>query len=125
MNKNRYRIVFNHVRGMAMVVADITVSAYALTAPCSPATRISSATFRLTRLSLGMLLAVGGISFPARAKVIADSQASSHQQPTVLQTANGIEQINIQAPSAAGVSHNKYTQFDIENRGAILNNGRT
>ncbi|SEQ38899.1 filamentous hemagglutinin, partial [Rosenbergiella nectarea] len=125
MNKNRYRIVFNHARGMAMVVADITVSAYALTAPCSPATRISSATFRLTRLSLGMLLAVGGISFPAQAKVIADSQASAHQQPTVLQTANGIEQINIQAPSAAGVSHNKYTQFDIENRGAILNNGRT
>ncbi|WP_241587241.1 hemagglutinin repeat-containing protein [Rosenbergiella epipactidis] len=126
MNKNRYRIVYNPARGMAMVVADITVSAYALTAPCAPDRRTaSSRAFRLTRLSLGGLLAIGCISFPVQAKVIADSQASGHQQPTLLQTANGIEQINIQAPSAAGVSHNKYTQFDIEQRGAILNNGRT
>lgn len=36
MNKNRYRIVYNPARGMAMVVADITVSAYALTAPVPP-----------------------------------------------------------------------------------------
>ncbi|WP_241592666.1 hemagglutinin repeat-containing protein [Rosenbergiella epipactidis] len=126
MNKNRYRIVYNPARGMAMVVADITVSAYALTAPCAPDSRTaSSRAFRLTRLSLGGLLAIGCISFPVQAKVVADSQASKHQQPTILQTANGIEQINIQAPSAAGVSHNNYTQFDIEQRGAILNNGRT
>ncbi|MBT0722843.1 filamentous hemagglutinin N-terminal domain-containing protein, partial [Rosenbergiella collisarenosi] len=33
--------------------------------------------------------------------------------------------VNIRPPSAAGVSHNTYTQFDIERQGAILNNGRT
>lgn len=125
MNKNRYRIVFNPARGMSMVVADITVSANSLTAPCACAARPIASAFRLTRLSLAMLLAAGAITVPAQAKVIANSQASSHQQPTILQTANGLEQINIQAPSAAGVSHNKYTQFDIEHRGAILNNGRT
>ncbi|MBT0726909.1 filamentous hemagglutinin N-terminal domain-containing protein, partial [Rosenbergiella australiborealis] len=126
MNKNCYRIIFNRARGMLMVVADITMAAHALTAPCARQKRpVSSASFRLTRLSFGLLLAVGGISFPVHAKIIADPQASSAQQPSVLQTANGIEQINIQPPSAAGVSHNKYVQFDVEDRGAILNNGRT
>lgn len=126
MNKHCYRIVYNHARGMAMVVADITVSASALTAPCAAPPLIpSSKAFSLTRLSLGTLFALGAICLPAQAKVVADPQAARHQQATVLQTANGIEQINIQAPSRAGVSHNKYSQFDIEHRGAIINNGRT
>ncbi|WP_244986461.1 hemagglutinin repeat-containing protein [Rosenbergiella epipactidis] len=126
MNKHCYRIVYNHARGMAMVVADITVSASALTAPCAAPPLIpSSKAFSLTRLSLGTLFALGAICLPVQAKVVADPQAAGHQQATVLQTANGIEQINIQAPSRAGVSHNKYSQFDIEHRGAIINNGRT
>ena len=34
-------------------------------------------------------------------------------------------QINIQTPSAAGVSRNTYSQFDVQSNGAILNNSRT
>ncbi|WP_241650137.1 hemagglutinin repeat-containing protein [Rosenbergiella collisarenosi] len=124
MNKNRYRIVFNRARGMAMVVADITVATQSLSAPCPRIARQSaSGAFRLTRLSLALLLAAGSISLPAQARIIADSQAA--QRPTVVQTASGMEQVNIRPPSAAGVSHNTYTQFDIERQGAILNNGRT
>src|SRR5690606_712415 len=47
------------------------------------------------------------------------------QRPTLLQTANGLPQVNIQTPSAAGVSRNTYSQFDVQSQGAILNNSRT
>ncbi len=61
----------------------------------------------------------------ANAQVIVDPSAPGNQRPTVLQTTNGLPQINIQTPSAAGVSRNTYRQFDIQSNGAILNNSRT
>lgn len=58
----------------------------------------------------------------ANADIIADPAAPRQQQAVVLQTANGLPLVNIQTPSAAGVSHNTYQQFDINAQGAILNN---
>ena len=43
---------------------------------------------------------------------------------TVLNSANGTLQVNIRTPSAAGVSRNAYSQFDIDRSGVILNNSR-
>ncbi|HHF1970299.1 TPA: filamentous hemagglutinin N-terminal domain-containing protein, partial [Haemophilus influenzae] len=54
----------------------------------------------------------------------ADKSAPGNQQPTVLQTANGLPQVNIQTPSAGGVSRNQYSQFDVAEKGAVLNNAR-
>lgn len=59
------------------------------------------------------------------AQVIANPQAPGAQRPVILNTANGLPQVDITAPTAAGVSMNRYLQFDIDARGAILNNGRT
>ena len=42
----------------------------------------------------------------------------------MLQTANGLPQVNIQTPSAGGVSRNQYSQFDVAEKGAVLNNAR-
>jgi len=57
--------------------------------------------------------------------IIADPNAARSQQPTVIKSANGITQVNIQTPSAAGVSRNTYKQFDVDASGVILNNSRT
>ena len=38
---------------------------------------------------------------------------------------NGVPLINIQTPSAAGVSRNLFNQFDAQRGGTILNNSRT
>ncbi len=42
--------------------------------------------------------------------------------PSVIQTQNGLPQVNINRPSGAGVSINTYGQFDVQRPGAILNN---
>ncbi|MFO1257762.1 MAG: hypothetical protein U1E78_05045 [Gammaproteobacteria bacterium] len=54
--------------------------------------------------------------------ILPDSNAPFSQRPDVLEASQGVPQINIQTPSPAGVSRNQYSQFDIEQRGAILNN---
>ncbi|MET3823716.1 filamentous hemagglutinin [Burkholderia ambifaria] len=43
----------------------------------------------------------------------------------VIQTPNGLPQVNVARPSSAGVSVNTYNQFDVQKPGAILNNSAT
>ncbi|MBK5144464.1 hemagglutinin repeat-containing protein [Budviciaceae bacterium BWR-B9] len=127
MNKNLYRVIFNQARGQLMVVPEI---AGAHSAGGSP--RVSSgAGHTLSQLIAGlkpltlltsMALGLLAISMPVQADIVADHSAPGNQQPTLISSANGTPQVNIQTPSAAGVSRNTYSQFDVDNRGAILNN---
>ncbi|OWQ83197.1 hypothetical protein CDN98_23410, partial [Roseateles terrae] len=57
-------------------------------------------------------------------RIVADPSAPKNQQPTVLTAPNGTPLVNIQTPSAAGVSRNTYGQFDVGPDGVILNNSR-
>ncbi|MBN45208.1 MAG: adhesin [Methylophaga sp.] len=59
---------------------------------------------------------------PTYADIIADPNAPATQQPIINETANGLPLVNIQSPSAEGVSRNSYRQFDVKSKGAILNN---
>ncbi|MBB3257759.1 filamentous hemagglutinin [Paraburkholderia bannensis] len=45
--------------------------------------------------------------------------------PNVIQAPNGIDQVNINRASGAGVSVNTYNRFDVQSKGAILNNSPT
>ncbi len=106
-----------------MVVADIARSGRA-------GTSLSSRTgyphrqriCRVTPLAFSLWLASGMVHSVSAAGIAADHGAPGHQQPTITQTASGIPQVNIQTPSAGGVSHNTYSQFDVGNKGVILNN---
>ncbi|EGM2364007.1 filamentous hemagglutinin N-terminal domain-containing protein [Salmonella enterica] len=123
MNRNCYRIIFNKARGMLMVVADIARSGRAGTSPSSRTgyphrQRIC----RVTPLAFSLWLASGMVHSVSAAGIVADHGAPGYQQPTITQTASGIPQVNIQTPSAGGVSHNTYSQFDVGNQGVILNN---
>uniref|UniRef100_UPI0025AEE8AF hemagglutinin repeat-containing protein n=2 Tax=Photorhabdus laumondii TaxID=2218628 RepID=UPI0025AEE8AF len=122
MNKHLYRIIFNKARNMLMVVSDIATSGQGSTVRRRSRRQSSQCLCRLTALRLSLLLATGCISLTAQANIVADGQAPGNQQPTILNSANGTPQIDIQTPNAAGISHNTYTQFDIDKRGVILNN---
>ncbi|MGJ0481060.1 hemagglutinin repeat-containing protein [Pantoea agglomerans] len=123
MNKNLYRVVFNKARGLLMVVADIAGAgrAGALSSPAGIARTLSQRVCKVNGVSFALLLALGTIQ-PVQAGIIADGSAPGGQQPTIINSANGTPQVNIQTPSAAGVSRNVYSQFDVEKKGVVLNN---
>lgn len=74
---------------------------------------------------LSLLIAGLFLSADSASQIIADKAAVPGQRPVVLNTANGLPQIDITTPTRAGVSVNRFTQLDIDSKGAIFNNGRT
>ena len=76
---------------------------------------------RLLSLALCITLPCMQVS-PALAQIVANPSAPTNTQATVLKTANGLPQVNIQTPNEAGVSMNNYAQFNVSANGAILNN---
>jgi len=139
MNKNRYRIIFSQARGMFIAVAEIVKSKTKAagqttaagdgdseqTAPLMVNTykKLNPLNFAVVSL-LGAVIYTLPLSSMANTQIIADKSAPSSQQATVLNSSNGLTQVNIQTPSAGGVSRNTYSQFDVGQEGAILNNSR-
>lgn len=85
-----------------------------------PEARVMVTRFAVPALTLGVWMALG-VPMVSTAQVVGDPNAGANR-PTVVQTANGIQQVNIARPSAAGVSTNGYTRFDVPRAGVILNN---
>ncbi|SFN52119.1 filamentous hemagglutinin [Izhakiella capsodis] len=104
-----------------MVVAEIAKACHCVVASVTPGQMLKTLTATLTPIGLALLLAASAVGL-AQAGVVANSAAPGNQQPTIISNVNGTPQVNIQAPSATGVSHNRYSQFDVEQHGLILNN---
>ncbi|NVM78453.1 filamentous hemagglutinin [Duganella sp. SG902] len=129
MNKLCYRVVFNKSRGLMMAVQEIARShgkAGGNASTTAPDTGAGTGRVRnmawWVASAFGLTFAIAGV---AAAQIVADPNASGRQQATVLNAANGVLQVNVQTPSAAGVSRNVYNRFDVPRSGAILNNSRT
>jgi filamentous hemagglutinin len=124
MNKRAFRLVFSRIRGMLVAVEETAAATGKknqgeTTAVASVAER-SASPWLLRAVAAATGVIVVGMS-TAFAQVVADPNAGAHR-PTVIQTANGIQQVNVTRPSAAGVSINGYTQFDVPKPGVVLNN---
>lgn len=75
----------------------------------------------LRSLVLAIALATVGIPVVSWAQQVPDAAAGINR-PRMDSAANGVPVVDIVAPNARGVSHNKYQRFDVDQRGVILNN---
>lgn len=133
MNKHLYRVIFNKARGLLVVVAEIARahgkgSGNDSHGKVRQLRQDQSIFFALPILPIAIGFTLGSILFtvnPAHAEIIADKSVPKNQQATVLNTANGHLLVNIQTPSAAGVSRNAYSALNVPKEGAIFNNSRT
>ncbi|MDN7642343.1 contact-dependent inhibition toxin BcpA [Burkholderia cenocepacia] len=126
MNKNHYRLVFSRVHGMLVAVEETASSAGKASAGETRRTLNRSGVHVVTQFALrlaafGALIAAGAIPMWAHAQIV----GAGPNAPSVIQTPNGLPQVNINKPGGAGVSLNTYNQFDVSHAGAILNNSPT
>jgi filamentous hemagglutinin len=119
MNKHQHRLVFNAARGQLMAVAECASAQ----GKGGSRPRAGGAASRFAA-RLGMTASAVLLACVAQAQVIADPNAPAAQRPTVLAAPNGVPLVNIRTPSAAGVSRNTFSQFDVQSNGVILNNSR-
>ena len=133
MNKRHYKVIFSRVLNQLVVVSELAKSQGKTQSENMSLEQekmgLFSTALSLNPIHFSLMLALGFVflspSVQAEDMAIrADKSAPGNQQPTVLQTGNGIPQVNIQAPSQAGVSRNQYSQFDVAEKGAVLNNAR-
>ncbi|MBS9773516.1 MAG: filamentous hemagglutinin N-terminal domain-containing protein, partial [Gammaproteobacteria bacterium] len=130
MNKRCYKVIFSKTLNCLVVVSEWAKSSGKSdnrTSSPQPKQIFNSTCRAMQRLSVSVLLSLGlaTLSFSASADgIFEDVTAPRNQQPMVTQTASGVPQVNIQTPSAAGVSMNQYSQFDVDKKGAVLANNR-
>ena len=122
MNKNFYRLVYSKALGMLVAVAEFTRAQRSGSVAVGKAGS-GQKLCRLSPVSFSIMLALGAVQ-PAQATIVADAGAPGGQQPTIISNPGMATQIDIQAPSAAGVSRNSYSQFDVDRNGVILNNSQ-
>ncbi|CAG9241907.1 Filamentous hemagglutinin [Burkholderia diffusa] len=126
MNKNQYRLVFSRIRGMLIAVEETASSSgkanggETVRAACGGLRRAVTQ-FALRHAAFAALIVSGVVPTWVNAQVV----GAGANAPSVIQTQNGLQQINITKPSGAGVSLNTYSQFDVPRVGVIVNNSPT
>ncbi|MGS0623435.1 hemagglutinin repeat-containing protein [Ralstonia sp. VS2407] len=113
MNAKCYRTVFNAARGMLVAVEETARSTGKGRSSGSRASRASALT-----ISAMAALAAPGLN----AQSLTPDRNVPGPHPVVGVAANGTPVVNINAPSAGGVSSNSFTNYNVGQAGVVLNN---
>ncbi|WP_261528935.1 hemagglutinin repeat-containing protein [Burkholderia multivorans] len=119
MHKNTHRLVYSRLRGMVVAVAETATAERKSAAGAARAPRRAPAS-GTSAIALGVAV-IGMLPAWSGAQIVPTPGTSTQ----VIQTPNGLPQVNVAKPSGAGVSVNSYNQFDVQKAGAILNNSAT
>ncbi|WP_111190799.1 hemagglutinin repeat-containing protein [Stenotrophomonas maltophilia] len=120
-----YRLVFNRALRVWQVASELVKGGGGLVGhvPGRQSAALSPLGFALM-CSLGWVSLVTPALAQSDARIISDPNAPGRERPTMVTAPNGVPMVNITTPSAAGVSRNRYSQFDVGRDGVILNNAR-
>ncbi|WME83959.1 hemagglutinin repeat-containing protein [Stenotrophomonas maltophilia] len=120
-----YRLVFNRALRVWQVASELVKGGGGLVGhvPGRQSAALSPLGFALM-CSLGWVSMVTPALAQSDARIISDPNAPGRERPTMVTAPNGVPMVNITTPSAAGVSRNRYSQFDVGREGVILNNAR-
>jgi filamentous hemagglutinin len=123
LNRNTYRLVYSRVHHMVVAVAEFAKAggkghAGEVSRGDAGDTCDGSPSIALRAMVLAALASLGVLPVWSGAQII----PSGAHAPNVINTPNGLPQVNVNRPSGAGVSMNTYGQFDVNQKGAILNN---
>ncbi|HEY3598568.1 MAG TPA: hemagglutinin repeat-containing protein, partial [Paraburkholderia sp.] len=122
MKKNNCQLVYSRLRNTPVAVeqtATVTGKDSGQITVCGHApVAARAARFPLHQIAFAALVLPGMVPACAEAQIAPTGPSG----PSVVQTQNGLPQVNINRPSGAGVSLNTYGQFDVQRSGAILNN---
>jgi len=114
MNSKCYRTVFNAARGMLVAVEE---SAKSIGKGRNSGGRASRRASALT------LTAVTALASPGlHSQSLTPDRSVPGPHPVVGVAANGTPVVNINAPSAGGVSSNSFTNYNVGQAGVVLNN---
>ena len=125
MNRHAHKIIFNKRLGRMDVVSEIVSNQGKGSQTTGYSNGITTTLIKPLVFALMLTLGMAQILPVQAGTIVADSNAPKTEQPTILNTASGATQVNIQTPTAGGVSMNQYQQFDAQSNGTILNNSRT
>ncbi|TDR30803.1 filamentous hemagglutinin N-terminal domain-containing protein [Hydromonas duriensis] len=124
MNQRQYKLIFSKIRGMLVAVAETANSHNdgALGESRAGSSSHSGLSIQVKQGFAALLMAFQALTPLVSQAQISNDPNQAGSKPMIGVAGNGVPVINIVAPNSNGVSLNQFNQYNVDNKGVILNN---